>query len=307
LQGYDKADRARMGMVLATTKGDIERLVQWMRAADGKEGASLGPVPTLGQEAGRIALEAGLGGPAWVVSTACTSGLVALIDAAIGVLDGEAARMATVGVDVVGGFVRDGFAALKSVSPTTCRPFDRERDGLMLGSAAAACVVARHSKRALCTVSGWGVSNDATHMTAPDRHAGGLVRAMQQALAMAGLAASDIDVLFAHGTGTRYNDAMEAVAIEEVFLKEGSSPAVTAIKGLIGHSLGAASLTETALCALILQRQTVGAITGLRVPERADIDFVLAPRQMKVRHVMKAASGFGGMNAVVILSRNPHA
>ncbi len=110
-------------------------------------------------------------------------------------------------------------------------------------------------------------------------------------------------MVFAHGTGTKYNDAMEGVAIEKVFLDAGSRPAVTAVKGLIGHTLGAAGLVEAMLAVEMIRQQRIPGIVGLRVPERGDIDFVVNSRSAKVRHVLKIASGFGGMNAAVVISQ----
>ncbi len=239
--------------------------------------------------------------PGYVVSTACTSGLVALIEGAMQIERGEAERVMAVGVDVAREFVRDGFAALKALSPTVCRPFDLHRNGLMLGSGAAGCLLSR-AENAEVVVSGWGVSNDAVHMTAPDREAGGLIRAIRQALAMAELEPGDVDVVFAHGTGTPFNDAMEAVAIQKVFLDCGCSPAVTAVKGLIGHTLGAAGLIEAVLGVEMIRRGVVLPVEHLQVPECAGIDFVREVRQCEVRHVLKIGSGFGGMNVAVVLS-----
>jgi 3-oxoacyl-(acyl-carrier-protein) synthase len=298
LRGMSAREREKCGLILATTKGDIAGEVAWLRA----EGNVKGAMPTLGAEAGRLAHAAGLSGPAYAVSTACSSGLVALIEAALTVSEGAVERMIAVAGDESTSFVHDGFRSLKALSTTSCRPFDRRRDGLMLGAAAAAVRVARGDGPVV--LSGFGISNDASHMTAPDPAAGGLIRAIEQALTMAKLSPDQIDVFFAHGTGTKYNDAMEAVAIEKVFLRNGArGPAVTAVKSLIGHTLGAAGLIEAALAVRMLKRQVIRPIVSLEVPEAAGIDFVMQTRRnVRVRHVLKTASGFGGMNAAVILS-----
>jgi 3-oxoacyl-[acyl-carrier-protein] synthase II len=321
------AEREAAGMVLATTKGEISKELAWIRARDRLSGCAgnssavakgsfedgcKGPLPAstdqatcfepLSALAGRWKRHARVNGPAWAVSTACSSGLVAMIDAACAILDRDAQHMLAFGVDFAGDFVRDGFAALKAISPTTCRPFDRDRDGLMLGSGVAACLLSRGAD-ARCRMTGWGLACDAVHMTAPDRNANGLIRAMQAALAMARLSPKEVDVLFVHGTGTRYNDAMEAVAIDAVF-RAGNEPgpAITGVKGLIGHTLGASGLIEALLAAKMIEAQIVPPITGLVTPERTDLDLLMAPRRMRVRHVMKVASGFGGLNAALILS-----
>ena len=308
LAGNSDEALGRTGLVLATTKGDIDAQVAWMRAQDGIRPGG-GGLPLLGGEAARLARRLRIGGPAWTVSTACSSGLTAIIDAAFVLLDGDADRVLVAGIDVAGDFVQDGFRALRAISPTSCRPFDVQRDGLALGSGAAACLLARETdaREASCRISGWGMASDAVHMTAPDREARGLIRAMEDALAVAQLAPEQIDVLIAHGTGTPYNDAMEALAIEKVFLQQADAkgPAVTAVKGLIGHTLGASGVVESILAARILETQVVPPVTGLREPENPRVDFVREPRRVsgrKIRHVMKVASGFGGLNAAVVLS-----
>jgi 3-oxoacyl-[acyl-carrier-protein] synthase II len=293
-------DPTRTPLILATTKGPIDALVSWMRAEHPD-----GPVPTLSDEAASLARDLHLAGPAYAVSAACASGLFALIDAAVTLRQEQAPAALVLGIDVASSFVRDGFGALKAASPTgICRPFDSQRDGLILGSgAAAALVTGQPAGSATCLLSGWGAASDAVHLTAPDRDASGLIRAIQQALDMARLAPHEIDVVFAHGTGTRYNDAMEAVALEKLFLPSGrKSPAITAVKGLIGHTLGASGIVETALAAHILATQMVPAITNLQTSEYPQFDFVQAPRHTPVRHILKVASGFGGLNAAVILS-----
>jgi 3-oxoacyl-[acyl-carrier-protein] synthase II len=304
----------RCGLILATTKGNIEEQVAWMRHADAEADAGAATdrshsegehatIPTLGAEAARLAGAAGALGPAYAVSAACASGLIALIDAAIMLLSDEAERMVVIAADEDGDFVADGFRALRAISPSSCKPFDRGRDGLALGPAAAGCVLGSGLDLPLCMLSGWGISNDATHMTAPDATGVGLIRAIREALAMAGLAPGQIDVYFAHGTATRYNDAMEMRAVESIFCGSGGKgPAITGVKGLIGHTLGASGLIECALAVRMLQRQIAPGVVGLRTTERADFDFVTASRSMKIRHILKVASGFGGINAAVVLS-----
>jgi len=305
--GVSAEERQKMGFVLGTTKGDALGLVEWMRSVETGDQEAV----TLGKEAGRVARQAGIGGLAYAVSTACSSGIAAMADGAMRILDGEARRVVAAAGDEVTSFVEDGFRALKAVASRGavaaggCRPFDKARDGLMLGAGAAAVLLGHRRENSLAVISGWGISNDAVHMTAPDATGAGLVRAMEAALQMAGISAEEVDVLIAHGTGTRYNDAMEAAAIREVFLKRGGKgPAVTGMKGLVGHTLAASGLAEAGLGVNILREQVVPGLVGLEETEFLGIDFVRAVRRMRVRHVMKTASGFGGMNAAVILSWN---
>jgi len=285
-------------LILATTKGDIERQVAWMRGADAIGAEKLDwPVPTLSQALVQMIESHGFRPPCYTVSTACSSGIVALIEAALLVQSGDAEAVLALGADVAGDFVMDGFGALKAVTATRCRPFDRGRDGLMLGSGAAACVVS--GRPAEVAIVGVGIANDATHMTAPDREAGGLIRAIAAALESAGLEAGAIDAIVAHGTGTKYNDAMEATAFSKIF---GGRATITGIKGLIGHTLGASGLMESVMAMRMLREQVVPAVTGLQDPEMDNLNFVVNQmRPMKLRHVLKVASGFGGMNAAIVL------
>lgn len=294
--------RADCGLILATTKGDMAALETWMNA-DMTSGTNLTP-PLLADSVDKLADEFGLSGPRLVISTACSSGLTALIEAAMMVQSGEVRRMLVCGADVACGFVRDGFNALKALSPTRCRPFDLRRDGLSLGSAAAACLVtstrAESDTDGPCVLmEGWGISSDATHLTAPDRDASGLIRAIQQALGE--LTPGEIDAVFLHGTGTIYNDAMEAQAMRHIFTH---APYLTAAKGFLGHTLGASGVIEIALAACMLRHQRIGAITGLEEPQWPELNFVRHTAvSASLRRILKTASGFGGLNAAIVLAR----
>ncbi len=280
--------------VLATTKGDVALEEQWIRS-DG-----IAPPPVLASAARKIADAAGVSGPSYCVSTACSSGLAAIIEAALIIRSGQMRRVTVCGADIASPFVHDGFAALKAISPTVCRPFDARRDGLTLGSAAAACTIDADPTGVI--LSCYAMTNDAVHMTAPDREARGLMRAITQTLEMANLAPSDIDVILPHGTGTRYNDAMEALAISTLFPH---APAITAIKGLIGHTLGAAGLIETCVAVRMLEEQIAPPVIGLEQSEFTQLNLITGqPRQMRIRHVLKTASGFGGGNAAIVLSHS---
>jgi 3-oxoacyl-[acyl-carrier-protein] synthase II len=302
-QKTDSASSGSCGFILATTKGDFGALEKWIDNAD-QTPPKTSP-PLLSDSASAIAEHFGIAGPYFCVSTACTSGLVGLIEAAAMVQAGEAPSMLVCGADIAGGMVHDGFAALHAISPTACRPFDADRDGLKLGSAAAACLVCRadaalvKNESPVLLLEGWGISSDAVHMTAPDRQAVGLKSAIRQALAMADIRPEQVDAVVLHGTGTPFNDAMEALAVRELFSHR---PHLTAVKGLIGHTLGASGLIETALAGLMLEHQVVPPITGLKKPAFEDLALVRdVPVERPIKRVLKTSSGFGGMNAAVVL------
>ena len=290
------------GLILATTKGDMQPVETWLNA-DSQEYRSSAP-PLLSDNLNKLTQRFGFGGPKMVVSTACSSGLTAIIEAAMLVQTGQAKQMLVCAADIANGFIQDGFNALKAISKTRCRPFDRHRDGLALGSAAAACLVTSsdHPRHAgsgpSLLLEGWGISCDATHLTAPDREASGLMRAVHSAIA--GVDSRSIDAVILHGTGTPYNDAMEALAMRGVFAHR---PYLTAAKGFLGHTLGASGVLETALAAWMLHQRVVPAITGLEDPQWPELNFVRqATVATDLKRILKTASGFGGLNAAMMVS-----
>ncbi|NNM85747.1 MAG: beta-ketoacyl-[acyl-carrier-protein] synthase family protein [Phycisphaerales bacterium] len=287
------------GFILGSTKGDIARQLLWMHEPQ----PSARPRPTLDQDAAALARHAGVGGPAYCISTACTSGLSALIEAAELIKTLAAPECIAMGADVISDFVCDGFKALRALSHSVCRPFDRHRDGLTLGSAAAATLLCTKPSPGAVLLSGWGAAGDAAHLTAPDRAGRGLTLAIERALAMAGLRPEHIDLIFAHGTGTPFNDAMEATAFASLFPNR---PCITAIKGLTGHTLGAAGVLETAVACRILQTGVVPPVTGLENPDFPDLNFVVGrPQTSHPRRILKTGSGFGGLNTALILELPP--
>lgn len=244
----------------------------------------------------------GTEGPAWSVSTACSSSAKAF---------GSARRLLACGICdavVVGGAdartrtVLGGFHALEAMSPRRTRPLCRDRDGLSLGEAAALFVMRRGGNPPTGSVAllGIGESSDAYHLTAPDPEGRGAERAMRAALADAGLRPGDVDYVNLHGTGTVYNDAMECAAVLRVF---GPSVPCSSTKAMTGHCLGAAGALEAALCALALRR---GA--GMPPHAASPVDAELAPfpapapgNALAAKTALSNSFAFGGSDAAVIL------
>jgi 3-oxoacyl-[acyl-carrier-protein] synthase II len=162
----------------------------------------------------------------------------------------------------------------------------------------------RHHRPILGCIAGWGASNDATHMTAPDRTGKGLVRAIHQALEVADLSHGDIHAINAHGTGTIYNDQMELTAFAAVF---GDQPLdVFSVKGAIGHTLGAAGGIETVIGLKSLCQGIVPPTVGFEVPEKGASKWVSASgRPVSGQYLLSTNSGFGGVNGVLIIGRVP--
>ncbi|MDD8025054.1 MAG: beta-ketoacyl synthase N-terminal-like domain-containing protein [Acidobacteriota bacterium] len=241
-------------------------------------------------------------------SAACASSTVGLAAGARMVADGRSRSVLVVAADIVSRFSSVGFSALNALSPGVCRPFDDARDGLILGDGAAACLLAgrayaREAGRGpMARLTGWAVTNDANHITAPARDGRGLSAAIRAALDLAGRNPDEVGAFCAHGTGTVYNDAMELTSIETVFGNRRFP--VFSIKGALGHTLGAAGGIETIVCARALESGSVPPTAGLRTPEPRAAGRVTGGKQsLGSGVILNANSGFGGVNAVVVLER----
>ena len=253
--------------------------------------------------AGRLARSLGVRGPVLTVSVACASGTTAVGHAHRLLRQGRARRAMVVGADGLSEFVVRGFATLRALASDAARPFDAERSGLAVGEAGAALILETGPGRARARMGGYGGSNDANHVTGPARDGRGLVRAVTAALAMAQLEPTAVDAISAHGTATRFNDAMEGVAFSTLF-GERTVP-VHSIKGAIGHSLGAAGLVEAVLCVRGLEAGAWPPVAGLRTLDPdIPLDVVQgAPREGDLRVVVSTSSGFSGINSAVVLCR----
>jgi 3-oxoacyl-(acyl-carrier-protein) synthase len=292
---------ARIGLVLSTTKANIEALE---RLTDGRPCSDMArrhlQANLLGVD---LANAHGVQGPVQCVSAACVSGLIALQQGAKLIQRGAADAVFVVGVDHLSSFVVAGFTSLKALDVIGCRPFDRDRCGLSPGEAGAAIALVRRTDRSspAITISGWGTSNDANHMTGPSRDGAGLSLAIRIALDSAGLQPADIDHVNAHGTGTTYNDAMESLAMRTVF--GNACPTVSGFKGMLGHTLGAAGVVETILCVLALQDQFLPGTPRLNIAaEGMPTNLLREPRPTtRLNRILKLNTGFGGINGALIL------
>ncbi|MEI6083891.1 MAG: beta-ketoacyl-[acyl-carrier-protein] synthase family protein [Verrucomicrobiota bacterium] len=292
-----KIPAARIGLVLSTTKANIEALERITENRPCSDTARRHLQADL--LAADLATAHGAAGPVQNVSVACVSGLVAIQQGASLIQRGAADAVFVVGVDHLSAFVVAGFSALKALDPAGCRPFDRDRCGLSPGEAGATVVLTRGD--GVITVRGCGGSNDANHLTGPSRDGAGLSLAIQRALASAELTPADIDYVQAHGTGTAYNDAMEALALRAVF--GDACPPVSGAKGMLGHTLGAAGIVETIICVLAMEDGFLPGTPRLTVAaEGAPASLVKLPRPTnRLKHVLKLNTGFGGINGALVL------
>ena len=248
-----------------------------------------------------VARELQVTGPAWTISTACTSGAKAIASGArllhLGVCD----AVIVGGADSLCRLTVEGFSALSAVSDQPCNPFSRNRRGINIGEGAALMILTREPGR--IRLAGVGETSDAHHISAPEPEGRGAEAAMRAALEQAGLTPADIGYINLHGTATEQNDRMESLAVARVF---GSAIACGSTKALTGHTLGAAGALEVLFCYLALLRQD-GQLPrqvwdGELDPELASLTQLGATRvEEPLRYAMSNSFAFGGNNISLIL------
>src|SRR5213082_9581 len=245
--------------------------------------------------------------PCQVIANACASGTNAIGHAFECVRSGRYERVLAGGYDALSELVFVGFDSLQASTPEKCRPFDRDRTGMVLGEGAAILALENledaraRDARILGEIIGYGISTDNHHLTQPDPSGSGPRRAMEQALDSAGRSAEEVNYINAHGTATPFNDAAEGKAIAELF---GSIP-VSSSKSMIGHSLGAAGAIEAVVCLLALQAQLLPPNINFRRPDQdLDLDIVAnKSREAKIDIVLSNSFGFGGTNASILIQK----
>lgn len=232
------------------------------------------------------------------INAACTSSTVGVALAAQYIAKGRYDHILVAGADMVNRFVYYGFAALKAMKEDVCLPFDINRNGLSLGDGAVALFLsAEHSSD--IRVTGYGITNDANHITGPSRDGLGLAKALGQAIEMSGLEPECVQGFCAHGTGTRYNDSMELLAMHALF--GDNAPLVFGVKGAIGHTLGAAGGIEIALCGKCLLEGMIPPTVGCKTPESPRV--IMDRTTFPGKNILTSNSGFGGVNAAVLMEK----
>jgi 3-oxoacyl-[acyl-carrier-protein] synthase II len=247
----------------------------------------------------------GISAPCQVIANACASGTNAIGHAFDCIRSGRYERVLTGGYDALSELVFVGFDSLQASTPERCRPFDRERTGLVLGEGAAIVLLENFDSaqargaQIVAEIIGYGISTDNHHLTQPNPSGIGPRQAMEGALRSAGIGACDIDYINAHGTATPFNDASEGKAIAELF----DNVAVSSTKGMMGHSLGAAGAIEAVISLLALQNQFLPPNINFREGD-AGLNLNIVANWCQtgpVRTVLSNSFGFGGTNASVII------
>lgn len=290
-------------VITASTKGGIDNLEKV------KRGISSEAADILPSSVGAwVAAKLGLTREPVNVSAACASSTVAIAEGAAMIASGRVESALVCCMDVMTEFIFSGFSALQVLSPVPCKPFDRDRQGLSPGEGAAFVLLMspeaahREGYATEYAVAGYGMTNDAFHITTPDLEGKGLVRAINGALRKAGIGKDEIAGISAHGTGTFHNDLMELNAFRTVFGDK--CPPVYSIKGCLGHTFGAAGGIEVAVAMRALAEQVIPPTVGFQRPERGGKGVVSArQRAITGDYLLVTNSGFGGINAVVILKK----
>jgi 3-oxoacyl-[acyl-carrier-protein] synthase II len=315
LLNIDPHDLKRTGVIVGTIHSGLltfEKLHRFLVADENAEVAlSQLSECALHTPSWHLARRFDLKGPRSTVTMACASGTAAIGYAASLIGHGRADIVLAGGVDTINEFIFSGFYALKALSPTKCRPFDLNRDGMVIGEGAATLILENleHALDREATVYseviGYGLAADAVHITAPDIEGGGLARAISSAMQQANLSGEAIDYINAHGVGTLRTDAMECKAINKCFDLAASRIAVSSTKAFTGHAMGAAGVIEAAVCLLAIRDGLLPVTLNCKTPDPAfNLNIITTPgRQSRIEIAMSTSSGFGGQNAAVIFSR----
>jgi 3-oxoacyl-[acyl-carrier-protein] synthase II len=308
---------SRAGVVLGTTMGEERQIgdlsERWAKQAADSVDAGFCARADNHKLAANIATRYGLGGPVVLNATACSSGNTAIAWAYDLVAEGTTDVMIAGGADTLTRLSYCGFARMSALSKTVCKPFDTNRDGVSFGEGAGILVVeelehARKRGVRICAeILGYGVSNDAHHVTAPEPNGAGFVRAIEQALTTTNTSPDQIGYVCAHGTGTKYNDQGEVRAVKAVFGERANRIPMSSIKAAIGHTNGAAGAIATIACTLALIHQMVPPTATLVEPDpEFGMDFVMGQgRAARFSTCLNMSAGFGGSNLCLLLARAP--
>jgi 3-oxoacyl-[acyl-carrier-protein] synthase II len=297
--------------VVGTTSGGMSYGEDYFRSLNRNSSLRHSPTWIANYPAQKPVIDAqeafGISAPCQVIANACASGTNAIGHAFECVRSGRYQRLLAGGYDALSELVFVGFDSLQASTPEKCRPFDRDRTGMVLGEGAAVLalenlVAARfRGARVLAEIVGYGISTDNFHMTQPDPSGIGPRQAMERALGSANISADVVDYINAHGTATAFNDAAEGKAISALF----DRVPVSSTKSMMGHSLGAAGAIEAIICLLALQHQFLPPnINFHAADEDIDLNVVANEAQSAVlRTVLSNSFGFGGTNASILMRR----
>ena len=316
------ADADRMGVIIGSGIGGFETIAReheaLLKGGPRRISPFFIPAVIVNLAAGWVSIRTGAKGPNSATCTACTSGAHAIGDSYRLIQHGDTDAMITGGSEAaVTALGVGGFCAMRALSTRNdeperaSRPFDRDRDGFVIGEGAGILVLEeleharRRRARILCEIVGYGMSGDAFHISAPSEDGDGAIRVMRAALADAGVEPSVVDYVNVHGTSTPRGDVGETIAMKAVFGEHAHKMAISSTKSMIGHLLGASGGVEAGLSALVLRDQIMPPTINLENPDpECDLDYVPnEARKVEVQYALSNSFGFGGTNGALLFKR----
>ena len=276
------------------------------------------PSAIINLASGHVSIRFGAKGPNLATCTACSASAHAIGDSFEIIRRGDADAMIAGGSEAaITPMSVGGFGAMRALSTRNdepgmaCRPFDKNRDGFVIGEGAGILVLEeletarRRGARIYAEVVGYGMTGDAHHITAPSEDGNGAIRVMQLALKKAGVGPEQVDYINAHGTSTPFNDRLETLAIKQCFGERARQVAISSTKSMTGHLLGGAGGLEAGISALAVYHQAVPPTVNLDTPDPdCDLDYVPhSSRQLKINYALSNSFGFGGTNASLLFKR----
>ena len=316
----EKEDAFRVGTAIGCGIGSIQAMerehLRLVEKGPGRVGPMFVPMMISNMAAGNVSIQFGLKGKSLNVVTACATGTNTIGEAFRAVQYGEADVMVAGGTESsVCPLGIAGFTSLTALSqetdPTKCSiPFDKNRSGFVMGEGSAVVIIEEleHAKargaKIYAEVVGYGCTSDAYHITSPAEDGSGAAKAMEYAMADAGVKPEDVTYINAHGTSTHHNDLFETRAIKLAFGEHAKDLKINSTKSMVGHLLGAAGAVEFVTCVKEIEEGYVHATVGYTTPdEELDLDYCKEPVEMDVPYALSNSLGFGGHNASILLKK----
>jgi 3-oxoacyl-[acyl-carrier-protein] synthase II len=319
----DPAEAERFGVIIGAGIGGLPLIEETHKTVLERGPSRISPffIPGLiaNLAAGHVSIRFGAKGPNSATCTACATGAHAIGDAMKVIQREDADIMIAGGTEsVISPLAVGGFAAMRALSTRNdaperaSRPWDKDRDGFVMGEGSGIVMLEEREHalardaRIYCELTGYGMSGDAYHISAPCADGEGSARVMRNALRDAGLKPEDIDYINAHGTSTPAGDIAETIAVKTMFGDHAYKLAMSSTKSMTGHLLGAAGGLEAAICARAVHDGVAPPTINYETPDpECDLDYVPnTAREMNIRHAMSNSFGFGGTNACLIFSRH---
>lgn len=320
---FDATEAERVGVIIGSGIGGLPLIEEMHSKLVEKGPGRVSPffIPGLivNLAAGQVSIRFGAKGPNSAPCTACATGAHAIGDSFKVIQRGDADVMICGGTEaVITPLAVAGFAAMRALSTRNdepqraSRPWDAERDGFVMGEGSGILILEERERaiargaKIYCELTGYGMSGDAYHISAPAEDGDGMIRVMQIAIKDAGLRPEDIGYINAHGTSTPVGDKTETLAVKKVFGEHARSVAISSTKSMTGHLLGAAGGLESAIAALTVQTGTLPPTINHENPDpECDLDYVPnVARKANVRHALSNSFGFGGTNACLVFSKH---